>query len=106
MSKRILTLYMKNGKSYNLTCDSHSTYSSFISTIDNGEKVEFEYDGKIVSFNGSQVDYYECEYVKEEKKSIFDDPSLYRIINGKRFATQKLVDLLEARNRNKKPWHK
>ncbi len=104
MSKRRLTLYMKNGKSYNLICNNYSQYSSFISTIDNREKVEFEYDGKIVSFNGSQVDYYESEYIKE--KSIFDDDGLYKIINGKRFATQKLVDLLEAKNRNKKPWHK
>jgi threonine dehydratase len=91
MAKRKVTLYMKNGNYYEIVCQSDNQYNSLIESLDKGERFNINHKNKTTSLNGSQVDYHEFEIIKENN----DD--LYLDINGRKYATQKLIDRLKKR---------
>ena len=93
MAKRKVTLYMKNGNCHEILCQNDNQYISLIESLDNGERININYKDKTTSFSGSQVDYHEFELIEEEN----DDDDLFLNIDGKRYATQKLIDRLKNR---------
>jgi hypothetical protein len=94
--KRKVTLYMKNGKIHSLICKNDDVYYELVENIDNDERIDIVFDNKTISIKGSNVDYHESETINNTKDEITSD-GLYKIINGKRYATQKLIDLMKKK---------
>lgn len=83
---------MKNGKTHSLNCKNEDMYYDLVEKIDNDERIDIIFDDKTISLRGGQVDYHEFEKIEEN-----DDDDLYLVIDGKRYATQKLIDRLKKR---------